>query len=728
MKVGTAISAIYGAAQAFVDANRPQLRPFLPTNLGFGMGLEFREGEYVINAKNSKYLAAGQIFNLAVGLQDLKDEKGQVYALLIADTIQITPDGPAKLLTGDELKSLSQVSYAVKSEQEQRDSRKSRAVQAAIEGDESTTTSFRRTTRLRTQQKVDEVAERRRREHQRELARLRLLEAKELYAGAAGNGTQKAALELQKFESFKKESSWPRDLSRSNRVYVDERSESIILPVNGYPVPFHIATIKNVSKTEESGAMALRINFITPGRAFGRKDAANTTFLDPQGHFIRSLTVKSTDVAHISDVMKQIADLRKIYTARETARKEMSDLVEQASLIEVQGRRPARLSDVYIRPALEGRRLPGDVEIHQNGIRYRMQLKGDQRVDVLFSNIQHLFFQPCDHEMAVILHIHLKTPIMVGKKKTRDIQFFREALESHVDDTGGARRRRPAYGDEDEIAQEREERRKRQAANEEFHSFAEKIVESAPSGSGLELEVPFRDLGFDGVPGRQNVLLQPTTECLVYLSEPPYLIVTLRDVEIAYLERVMFGLKNFDLVFIFKDHSRPPVHITSIPMSSLEAVKDWLDSMDVLFAESTVNYNWTNIMKTVIEDPVGFYEMGGWSYLQPGGGDADSDAEGSDLGSDEGEAESSEYEPEGEDDEYSEDEEDEDDEYSDEDEDEEDEDEEDYSDEDEEDDDDAPDWDDLEEEARREDARRNRESSSKRRAPPASSSKPSKRR
>ena len=39
------------------------------------------------------------------------------------------------------------------------------------------------------------------------------------------------------------------------------------------------------------------------------------------------------------------------------------------------------------------------------------------RTDILFSNIKHLFFQPCDYELLVILHIHLKAPIIVGKKK-----------------------------------------------------------------------------------------------------------------------------------------------------------------------------------------------------------------------------------------------------------------------------------------------------------------------
>jgi nucleosome binding factor SPN SPT16 subunit len=40
-------------------------------------------------------------------------------------------------------------------------------------------------------------------------------------------------------------------------------------------------------------------------------------------------------------------------------------------------------------------------------------------LDLLFSNIKHLFFQPCDNELIVLLHVHLHTPVMVGKKKTR---------------------------------------------------------------------------------------------------------------------------------------------------------------------------------------------------------------------------------------------------------------------------------------------------------------------
>lgn len=132
--------------------------------------------------------------------------------------------------------------------------------------------------------------------------------------------------------------------------------------------------------------------------------------------------------------MKQITDLKKEANKREQQKKEMADVIEQGNLVEIKGRRPYKLSEAFIRPALDGKRLPGEVEIHQNGIRY--QSVGAQKVgkysnqmgfwhawltfpkDVLFSNVKHLFFQPCDHELLVIVHLHLKAPIIIGKKKT----------------------------------------------------------------------------------------------------------------------------------------------------------------------------------------------------------------------------------------------------------------------------------------------------------------------
>lgn len=258
------------------------------------------------------------------------------------------------------------------------------------------------------------------------------------------------------------------------------------------------------------------------------------------------------------------------------------------------------------------------MEIHQNGLRYNHG--NGQHIDVLFSNIKHLFFQPCQHELIVIIHVHLKNPIMIGKKKAKDVQFYREATEMQFDETGN-RKRKHRYGDEEEFEAEQEERRRRAQLDKEFKVFAEKIAD-AGRNENVGVDIPFRELGFNGVPSRSSVWIQPTTDCLVQLTEPPFLVLTLNEIEVVHLERVQFGLKNFDMVVVFKDFTRPPAHVNTIPVESLDAVKDWLDSVEIPFSEGPVNLNWATIMKTVQADPHQFFVDGGWSFIA-----ADSDEE-----------------------------------------------------------------------------------------------------
>lgn len=212
--------------------------------------------------------------------------------------------------------------------------------------------------------------------------------------------------------------------------------------------------------------------------------------------------------------------------------------------------------------------------------------------------MKHLLFQPCDQELIAILHVHLKHPIVIGKKKAKDIQFFREATDASFDETGNKKRRKN-YHDEDELQSEQEERKRRADLNKYFKAFADKIAEAVrgfsvffgregvgsladwgalwQSNGRIEVDIPFRELGFSGVPFRSNVLLQPTTDTLVFLTEPPFLVLTLAEIEIAHLERVQYGLKNFDMVFVFQDFSRTPVHINTIPSAQLDNVKEWLE-------------------------------------------------------------------------------------------------------------------------------------------------------
>lgn len=97
--------------------------------------------------------------------------------------------------------------------------------------------------------------------------------------------------------------------------------------------------------------------------------------------------------------------------------------------------------------------------------------------DILFSNMKHLLFQPCDGELIVVLHIHLKNPILIGKKKAKDIQFFREASDASFDETGNKKRRKN-YHDEDELQSEQEERKRRADLNKYFKAFSDKISEA----------------------------------------------------------------------------------------------------------------------------------------------------------------------------------------------------------------------------------------------------------
>lgn len=201
---------------------------------------------------------------------------------------------------------------------------------------------------------------------------------------------------------------------------------------------------------------------------------------------------------------------------------------------------------------------------------------------------------------------------MIGKKKAKDIQFYREATDMAFDETGN-RKRKHRYGDEEEFEQEQEERRRRAQLDKVFKGFADKIQSAAPNNLGVD--IPFRDLGFNGVPNRSNVLCQPTTDCLVQLTEPPFMVLTLDEIEIVHLERVQFGLKNFDMVVVFKDFSRAPAHVNTIPVEKLEEVKDWLDSVNIPYSEGPLNLAWGTIMRTVVTDPHQFFVDGGWSFL-----------------------------------------------------------------------------------------------------------------
>ncbi|TIA79246.1 hypothetical protein E3P89_03431 [Wallemia ichthyophaga] len=632
MTPGTQLSTIYETAVDFIRKTKPDLLDKLSKNLGFATGIYFRDSTFMISQKSTRTISKGMVFNLAIGFTDIKDPKssGKNYALSLIDTVLVTDEGGNCLTEGN--KSNRDVMLFMENDDEEdtdvevKPKKASSPKKKRPSGDLDGAVVGSRMLRGKTRnagRETDQSTSHKIKEHQRILHEAKNEEGLQRFAGGkdSSNGSQPGV--FRRFDSYKREQQVP--INRDLRILVDTKAQTVIIPINGFIVPVHVSTIKNTSKTEEGDYTSLRINFITPGQSVGKKE--DMVFEDPDSMFIRSVTFRSTDKLRFSDLNKDINELKKLSTKRAAEKREMADVVEQEKLTEIRGRRPTRLGEVFARP-IEGKRLAGDLDIHANGVRYTTPTR-DQKIDVLFSNVKHFFFQPCEHELVVLVHFHLKAPIMIGKKKTRDVQFYREASDASFDDTGN-RKRKIRYGDEDEIELEQEERRRRNALNKEFKAFAEKVAEA--SEDRFDVDIPYRELGFQGVPNRTGVLLQPTTECLVQLTDPPFTIITLAEVELAHLERVSFGLKTFDIVFVFSDFTKPVMHINSIQASQLDNVKEWLDSSDIPLSEGPASLNWGAVMKTVNEDPKDFFESGGWTFLG-GSGEAE-------QGSDESEPES----------------------------------------------------------------------------------------
>ncbi|GAV81352.1 Peptidase_M24 domain-containing protein/Rtt106 domain-containing protein/SPT16 domain-containing protein [Cephalotus follicularis] len=628
LKPGNNISAVYQAALTVVEKDAPELSANLTRSAGTGIGLEFRESGLSLNAKNDRILKPGMIFNVSLGFQNLQTEtrnpKTQNYSLLLADTVIVGQNVP-DVVTSKSSKVVKDVAYSFNEDDEEERPK----LKAEDKGGD--TILSKATLRSDNQEMSKEEL---RRQHQAELARQKNEETARRLAGggsisADNHGTVKTIGDVIAYKNVN-DLPPPRDLM----IQVDQRNEAILLPIYGSMVPFHVAIVKSVSSQQDSNRTCyIRIIFNVPGTPFSPQDSNSVKF---QGSiYLKEVSFRSKDSRHISEVVQQIKILRRQVTSRESERAERATLVMQERLQLASAKfKPIKLFDLWIRPPFggRGRKLTGSLEAHTNGFRYSTS-RQDERVDVMFSNIKHAFFQPAEREMITLLHFHLHNHIMVGNKKTKDVQFYIEVMDV-VQTLGGGKR--SAY-DPDEIEEEQRERDRKNKINMEFQNFVNRVNDlwRQPHFKSLDLEFdqPLRELGFHGVPHKASAFIVPTSTCLVELIETPFVVITLGEIEIVNLERVGLGQKNFDMTIVFKDYKRDVIRIDSIPSTSLDGIKEWLDTTDLKYYESRLNLNWRPILKTITDDPEKFIEDGGWEFLNMEVSDSDSDnSEESDQG------------------------------------------------------------------------------------------------
>lgn len=620
LKPGNKAFEAYLAALSVVKNDGPEFSPHLTKSTGTGVGLEFRESSLILNGKNDRILKTGMVFNVSLGFQNLQTEtnnpKTQIFSLLLADTV-IIGETTQEVLTSTCSKAVKDVSYSFNEDGEEEEPQKTKPMPKGTE-----TLSSKATLRSVNHEVSKEEL---RRQHQAALARRKNEETARRLAGGGSEGTnrgpQKPSGELIAYKNVN-DLPPPRDFM----IQVDQKHEAILLPIYGKMVPFHIATVKSVSSQQDTSRTCyIRIIFNVPGAPFAQNDPNLQKFHD--SIYVKEVSFHSKDPRHISEVVQSIKTLRRQVASRESEKAERATLVTQEKL-QLGGAKfkPIRLSDLWIRPVFggRGRKLSGTLEAHTNGFRFATS-RQDERVDIMFGNIKHAFFQPAEKEMITLVHFHLHNHIMVGNKKTKDVQFYVEVMDV-VQTIGGGKR--SAY-DPDEIEEEQRERDRKNKISLDFQNFVNRVNDlwgqTQFKSFDLEFDQPLRELGFHGVPHKSSAFIVPTSSCLVELIEIPFVVITLGEIEIVNLERVGLGQKNFDMTIVFKDFKRDVMRIDSIPTSSLDGIKEWLDTTDLKYYESRLNLNWRQILKTITDDPEQFIEDGGWEFLNLEASDSDSD-------------------------------------------------------------------------------------------------------
>lgn len=332
---GAVVKDIYNKAIGLVRARKPELENHFVKNIGAGIGIELRDPNMILNGKNNRVLKSGMTLSVTVGLTDVEnsdanDKKHAVYSMVITDTVRVGENGP-HVFTKDAGIDMDSVSFYFGDEEETKNppkAKKEAAKPNAVAGRNVTRTKLR----AERPTQVNDGAEARRREHQKELATRKTKEGLDRFAGTTGDDNGIAQKKFRRFESYKRDNQLPTKV-KDLTVYVDHKASTVIVPIMGHPVPFHVNTIKNASKSDEGEYAYLRINFLSPGQGVGRKD--DQPFEDLSAHFLRNITLRSKNNDRFAQVAQDITELRKTALRREQEKKEMEDVVEQDKIVEI---------------------------------------------------------------------------------------------------------------------------------------------------------------------------------------------------------------------------------------------------------------------------------------------------------------------------------------------------------------------------------------------------------
>jgi len=513
---GEPIKNVYNAVHKFLSKSPiPKLANYLPKSVGHSIGIE-RNESLRLTASNNTIITPGMVFFLTVNLEGVPNPKKSgsegarslnKFTFAVGDTVLVLADKDqatdlhCSTLTRGASRNASSMVYKGKDGEDEEDDTEGLDVDASLAERSSRAAATAGAAGITKERAVED------KQRQLMLQKKAEFEASKKKTSARVPTVDEITDQLRK---FKNPSEFPRR-ARGLKVYLDLDTETVFIPINQQSVPFHISTIKSVSMSEMGNNHILRFNFHTTASSKNTlaKDATksivNFCNQSPDYSFIKEISIKSHSMSNLKAQFRQIKELQKNNRAMMKQALEESNLVKQDRVRTIPN--PPKLQDLQMRPSLRGRGTSqGTLECHQNGFRFRSSNAGE-RQEFAFNNIRHAFFQPCKKELTVLIHFHLKNPIIVGKKKTVDIQFFTEVVKSSVVIHSKSR-----MYDPEEIDEERRERKLRKRLNDLFDTFVkkcEKLVEQLGE-EHLQFDIPFREFAFEGVPFKSKSVLMPT--------------------------------------------------------------------------------------------------------------------------------------------------------------------------------------------------------------------------
>lgn len=135
----------------------------------------------------------------------------------------------------------------------------------------------------------------------------------------------------------------------------------------------------------------------------------------------------------------------------------------------------------------------------------------------------------------------------MGNKRSKDVQFYTEAGTQYDDLDQRCKKR---MNDLDELELEQREINLKKRLNQKFLAFVQQIEQvSSHDVNRIQFDIPYKELAFYGDTGRSIVKIMPTVSCLVNLTEFPFFIVTIDEIEHVHFERVMVSIFHILIIF-----------------------------------------------------------------------------------------------------------------------------------------------------------------------------------